>query len=129
MKTYRNENAVKKEINRLLDKHKWFWWSTPMNGFGKSGISDKLAFRGGILMAIEAKCGDNTATTMQNAFLDSIRAENGFGFVVNDKNIVWFQGFLEAFDRAIELGEKKQMPNEEDGAYMINAIKELSFNA
>ena len=127
MKTYHNENGVKKEINRLLTHHKWFWWSTPMNGFGKSGISDKLAFRGGVLMAIEAKFDKNKPTPMQEAFLGSIRAEEGFGFVVNEKNIDWFKGFLEAFDRAIEASAKQQEPSPDDGAYMINAIRELSF--
>lgn len=126
-KTYTSENSVKSEINKLLNKHNFFWWSTPMNGFGKTGISDKLAYRGGILIAIEAKFGKNKPTTMQKAFLESIRAEGGFGFVVNDTNISWLKGFLEAFDRSIEAGQKKQMPSEEDGAYMINAIRELSF--
>jgi hypothetical protein len=98
-----------------------------MNGYGKTGISDKLAYRGGILIAIEAKFGKNKPTTMQKAFLESIRAESGFGFVVNDTNISWFKGFLEAFDRSIEAGMKKQMPSDEDGAYMIDAIRELSF--
>jgi hypothetical protein len=127
VKTYKNENSVKAEINKLLNEHNWFWWSTPMNGFGKTGISDKLAFRGGILIAIEAKFGYNKPTTMQKAFLESIRAESGFGFVVNEKNIGWLKGFLEAFDRSIEAGQKKEMPSEEDGAYMVNAIRELSF--
>ena len=126
-RAYTSENSVKSEINKLLNQHKWFWWSSPMNGYGKTGISDKLAYRGGILIAIEAKFGKNKPTTMQKAFLESIRAEGGFGFVVNDTNIGWFKGFLEAFDRSVEAGMKKQMPSDEDGAYMINAIRELSF--
>ena len=56
-KVYKNETAVKKEIKRLLDQHKWFHWAAAASPFGATGISDRLAFRDGVLLCVEAKFG------------------------------------------------------------------------
>ena len=123
-KTFRIEKDVKKEVKRLLDQHKWFWWVTPTGGFGASGISDILAFRGGVFMALETKFGFGKTTALQKGFLSSIAAEQGFSMVVNEKNIGWFAVFLQAFDAAV--AAQPEQPKPEDGAAMLNAIKALT---
>ena len=124
----RLESATKDDINDLLDKHGWFWWSGKADMFGKSGISDKMAFRHGILMAIEAKRGTKkpTPTALQIGFLNSIRANNGFGFVVNDARLPHLAAFLEAFDRAQSAKSKGEKVVDEDGSIMLNAIAEMT---
>lgn len=121
-----NEKDVKKEVKKILDKHKWFWWMPPANGFGKVGVSDFNAIRGGVFMAIETKFGKNQPTVHQRAFLSSVAAEDGFGFLVNEKNLDWLRAFMEAFDRSADNASKKVEPTPEDGAMMLNAIRELT---
>ena len=125
-KVYRNETAVKKEIKRLLDKHSWFHWAAAASPFGATGISDRLAFRDGVLLCVEAKFGKNKPTAMQKAFLESIAAESGFGFVVNEKNLPAFALFLVLFDlscSAVAGGEKVA---DEDGATMLQCLHDLT---
>ena len=125
-KVYRNETAVKKEIKRLLDKHLWFHWAAAASPFGATGISDRLAFRDGVLLCVEAKFGKNKPTAMQKAFLESIAAESGFGFVVSEKNLPAFETFLEVFDlscAAVANGEKVA---DEDGATMLQCLHDLT---
>ena len=122
--TYRIEADVKKQVKKLLDKHKYFWWMPAANGYGTTGVADFLAFRAGVLLAIETKFGTNKPTAMQRAFLNSIRAEDGFAFVVNEKSVETLRMFLEAFDAAAALMGKPPPP--EIGAAMLNAIAALT---
>jgi hypothetical protein len=121
------EKHVKAEVKKLLDTHNWFWWMPPANGFGRVGVSDFNAMRGGVFIAIETKFGKNSKpTALQVAFLNSIRAEDGFAFVVNERNLEWLKAWLEAFDRSVEAASWKKKPTDEDGAMMVNALKELT---
>lgn len=122
-KVYKSEKDVKKEIKRLLTEHGWFFWMPPMNGYGASGVSDILAVRAGVFLAVEAKFGYNRPSTLQKAFLMSIMAESCFGFVVDDETIVAFRSWLEAFDRATAMTALGKSPADEDGAAMLDAIK------
>lgn len=126
LEVFRNESDVKKAIKKLLDQHNFFWWMPPMNGYGKSGVSDFLALRAGVFLAIEAKYGSNTPTTMQRGFLLSVQAESCFGFVVNETRLTWLQTWLEAFDRSIAAAGRNQEPAPEDGALMLDAIREMT---
>lgn len=123
---YKREADVKKQVKKLLDKHGYFWWSPPANGFGKIGVSDINAIKNGVFIAIETKFGSNKPTLHQKAFLDSIRAEKGYGFVVSEANIAWLEEFLTVFGRAVEGVMKNEKPTPEDGATMLNAIKALT---
>jgi hypothetical protein len=123
---YTNEGDVKRHVKKLLDTHNWFWFMPPANGYGRTGIADILAIRGGVFLAIETKFGRNKPTPMQVGFLQSIIAESGFGFVVCEKRIDWLKSWLEAFDRAAEAAAINQRPAPEDGAMMLNAIREMS---
>jgi hypothetical protein len=122
----KNEKGVKRCIIEILNKHKYFHWAVPMNGYGNSGISDRHAVRGGVFMVIEAKFGSNKPTPLQKGFLTSINAESCFAFCVNENNLDSFQAFHEAFDRATIARSKKEKIAPEDGAMMANAIIELT---
>lgn len=126
MPVYTSEKDVKREIKKMLDKAGWFFWMPPANGYGKTGVSDILAIKDGVFVAIEAKYGRNKPSPMQSAFLMSIKAESGFGFVVNDSNIEWLDTWLTAFARAqnaIASGEKIA---DEDGPLMLDAIHAMT---
>lgn len=123
--TYKSEKDVKKQIKKLLDAHGWFWWMPPANGYGKVGISDLNALKNGVFLAVEAKFGSNKPTPMQKAFLESINAESGFGFVVNDANIDAFETFLVNFGEQTDLVAKEQKMSNEGGATLIDAIRAL----
>jgi len=122
----KNEKDVKKEVKKLLDKHGWFWWMPPANGFGKIGVADFNAIRGGVFLAIETKFGANVPTVHQRAFLSSIIAEDAFGFVVNEKRLDWLTIWMDAFDRSSKAISEGKQPNAEDGAAMLNAIREMT---
>lgn len=127
MTVYTSEKDVKVQIKKLLGKHGWFFWMPPANGYGKSGIADILAIKDGVFVAIEAKYGKNKPSPMQSAFLTSIKAESGFGFVVNDANIEWLDTWLSAFARAqmaIASGEKIA---DGDGPLMLDAIHAMTL--
>ena len=127
--SYSKEGHVKDDVKAILDKHGWFWFMPPANAYGKSGISDFIAIRGPdqtIFMAIETKFGTNKPTAMQIGFLNSVRAEGGFAFVVSDRNIKWFAAFMEAFDQSAMLVGAGEKVSEELGTEMMNAIFELS---
>ena len=125
-KVYKNETAVKKTVRELLDKHKWFHWNAGAGAYTATGISDRLAFRDGIFMAIEAKFGYNKPTTLQKAFLESIAAETGFGFVVNEKLLPTFELFLDIFDRSCAMAARGEKMSDEDGATLLECSRLLT---
>lgn len=125
-KTYTKEAHVKDDTKALLDKYGWFWFMPPANAYGKSGISDIIAVKAGTFMAIENKFGSNKPTAMQVGFLNSIRAADGFAFVVNDKNLEWLDAFLESFDISVAAQSRNEEVPPEHGARMLNALAELS---
>lgn len=122
----KSEKDVKKRVKQILDKYNWFWCMPPANAYGKSGISDFLAWRTGASMAIETKFGSNKPTAMQVAFLNSIQAEDAFAFVVNDKNIDFLDQFLESFMIAAEATARRMDVPPEHGSRMLNAIYMLT---
>lgn len=129
-KTYRNERDVKARIKQLLKQHGWFFWMPPANGYGKTGIADINALKAGVFLVIEAKFDKNTPTPMQKAFLQSIMAEGGFAFVINEKNIEWLEKWLSVFEATTkqvqELGVKDGKPTAEQGAEMLDAIRMMT---
>lgn len=125
-RTYMKEADVKAEVKKLLTKHKWFWWAPSANGFGRQGVADFLALRDGVFMAVETKFGKNKPSALQKAFLESVAAENGFGFVVSEATIAVFASFLKMFDTAAQTvgdGRKVQF---NDSAEMLDAIAVLT---
>lgn len=125
-RTFIKEKDVKAEVKNLLKKHGFFWWMPAANGFGTSGVSDFLALRAGVFLAVETKFGGNKPTPLQIAFLNSITAEGGFGFVVDEKTLADFARWLECFDRAAAATAKKEKVAPDDGAAMLDAIKAMT---
>jgi Holliday junction resolvase len=123
----KNEGDVKKEVKRLLNKHDWFWWMTPANGFGSSGTSDFCAIKDGVFMVIETKFGKGKLTAMQRAYLDSVNAASCFGFVVNEDSLPWLESFLEDFGQQTILAMKEQKLDNVVGARMVDAIRNLQI--
>jgi hypothetical protein len=122
----KNEKDVKRKVKALLEQYDWFYFMPPANAYGKSGIADIIAIWNGTFLAVETKFGSNKPTAMQIGFLNSIRASQGFAFVVSDRNIGWFEGFLESFKLAAEAHGRREPVPPEHGARLLNAIAELS---
>ena len=125
-RTYKNETAVKKHVRELLNKHKWFHWPAAAGSFTATGIADRLSLRAGVFLAVEAKFNGNRPTPLQKGFLQSIMAEGGFGFVVDENNILAFQTWLETFDRTTQAVERGQKPLDEDMASLLDLVRVLT---
>lgn len=125
-RTYTKEADVKAEVKKLLTKHKWFWWMPAANGYGRPGASDFMALRGGVFLCVETKFGKNKPTPAQRAFLETITAESGFGFVVNETNLPAFATFLHLFDVSARLVAEKRQMSSADGATMLDCLALLT---
>lgn len=122
----KNEKDVKKRVRQIFVKYDWFFFMPPSNAFGKSGISDFIALKHGAFAAVETKFGSNKPTALQVGFLNSIRAEDGFGFVVNDKNIEFLDQFFESFQIAVAAQSRGEPVPPEHGSRMLNCIHVLT---
>jgi hypothetical protein len=121
------ERDVKVKIRNYLTEHEWFWWNVPMNSYAKSGISDIHAVKKGMFMVVEGKRDDKEdPTEVQKGFLTSVAAEEHFAFVVDNDNLPVFAGFLAALDRSMIEVSHNRKTSPEDGAVMLNAIKEMT---
>ena len=125
-KTGNEQKTVKPKIRKLLDKHGWFWWATPATIYSQSGIADICAVKQGMFMAVEAKFGRNDPTPTQVAYLNSIRAEAHFAFVVRETTIDAFAQFLEYLDKSIDYAARQEIAPPDIGGPMLDAIKRMS---
>ena len=82
-----NEAGVKREVKRLLKKYGWFYWMPPANVFGRAGIADFNAVRGGRFLAVETKFGSNRPTPLQQQFLNDVVAHGGLAMVVTERDL------------------------------------------
>lgn len=130
----KDEKGVKTLIKRLLDYHGWFHWMPSANGYGMQGVSDHLALKDGVFLAVEAKFGTNKPKPTQKAFAAQVMSNDAFAFCVNEKNIDHLAMWLESFEiakqyskRALETGSNPEeaVPHEH-GARMLNAISALT---
>lgn len=121
-----NEKGVKVLIKRLLDFHGWFHWMPAANGYGVQGVSDHLALKNGVLLAIEAKFGNNKPRPAQKAFAGQVIVNDAFAFCVNEKNIDHLAMWLESFEVATQHEAKRLEVPVEHGARMINAMSVLT---
>ena len=124
--TYTSERDVKKQVKKLLDRHKYFWWMPPANGYGAAGISDIKALKAGVFIAIETKFKSNTLTANQRGFLNSIQSEDGFAFVVDEKNIGQLERWLSLFEQASQLSAQQKILDHSDGADLIDCLHALT---
>jgi hypothetical protein len=117
------EKDVRRQVRDLLSRHGWFWWSAVASPYSQSGISDFCCLKTNVFMAVETKVSKNMPTPLQKAFLESIKAEGGMAFVVNDLNVGYLRKFLEAYDRSVAEAMAGKQPSENDGSLMLNCIK------
>lgn len=129
-----NEKGVKTLVKRLLDYHGWFHWMPGANGYGMQGVSDHLAIKDGVFLAIESKFGSNKPKPPQKSFAAQIMTNDGLAFCVNEQNIDHLAWWLESFAiaqaatrRAMAEGRRPEdaVPAEH-GARMLNAMSALT---
>lgn len=78
------ENAVKKKVKALLDRHGVFHWPAAASPYGVGGVADRLAvLPGGRFLAIECKAPGKKATPLQAAWGAKVIAQGGYWFVVD----------------------------------------------
>lgn len=125
-KEYKSEKDVKQAVKAILTADDWFWWMPAANGMGTTGISDFCVVKNGVFLAIETKFKDNTPSPMQRAFLNSVRSQHCFAFLVTEKNVEHLQAWIAAFNRSAIAASKNEKPTSEDGSIMLNAIAAMS---
>ena len=118
--------SVKAPVKKLLTKYGWFWWMPASNQFGRSGVADILAIKSGMFLAIETKYGRNDPTPMQIGFLNSVRAEDHFAFVVRETTVLALGRFLDNLNQSVEFAAKGQIAPAEIGGAMLDAIKAMT---
>lgn len=78
------ENAVKKRIKEILDRHNIFNFPIAASPYGVSGISDRLCvLPNGRLLAIEAKALGKKATPLQAEFGRRVQENKGHFMVID----------------------------------------------
>lgn len=122
----KDEKGVKKIIKQILDHFGWFHWMPGANGFGAQGISDHLALKNGVFLAVEAKFGTNKPRPTQCAFAGHIIANDAYAFCVNERNIDHLAWFLESFEHAVAAQVAGGSVPDDHGARMVNAIAVLT---
>lgn len=122
----KNEKGVKQLIKELLNFHGWFTWMPGANGYGTQGVSDHLALKDGVFLAIEAKFGTNKPRPTQQAFAGHIIVNSGFAFCVNERNIDHLAYWLESFEQSVLAQRQGQEVSQDHGSRMLNAIAALT---
>lgn len=122
MSRVRDEKGVKSKIKQLLNQHGWFTWMPGANGYGQQGVSDHLAIKDGVFLAIEAKFGHNKPTAVQKSFAAIVNANNCFAFCVNERNIDHLAWWLESFAAMVECQQKGEPIPDDHGARVLNAV-------
>lgn len=126
MSRVKDEKGVKQKIKALLNFHGWYTWMPGANGYGQQGISDHLAIKNGVFLAVEAKFGYNKPKPLQKAFAAHILANDAYAFCVNEKNIDHLAMWLESFEIATQAQMVGQEVPQEHGARLLNAIQVLT---
>lgn len=122
----KDEKGVKKIIKAILDHFGWFHWMPGANGFGQQGVSDHLALKTGVFIAIEAKFGTNKPRPLQKAFAAQILANDAYAFCVTERNVEFLAQFLESFEVARECQMRGKPIPDDHGSRMVNAISVLT---
>ena len=99
---------------------------TPADFMAKKVAEPSGSNKGGVFVAIETKFGSNKPTEHQKAFLETVNANNSFGFVVNETTIDVFAQWLENFDTSVKLASHKKPIPDEVGAAVVEAIRILT---
>lgn len=122
----KNENGVKKLVKELLDFHGWFSFVPGAGGFSTHGVSDRLALKDRVFIAVEVKFGYNKPKPLQKSFAAQVMSNECYAFCVNEKNIDHFAWWLESFQVATLAQMRGDPVPPEHGSRMLNAIGELT---
>lgn len=125
----KDEKGVKRLIRQVLEFHGWFVWMPSANGYGQQGVSDFLAIKDGIFLAIEAKFGYNKPTAVQCSFAAHILVNDGYAFCVSEKTVDHLAMWLESFQQSIAwqmAGNEPESLDPAHGSRMLNAISVLT---
>ncbi len=92
------EARVKKNIRKMLDASRTYWFMPVQGGYGVAGTPDFLVCHNGHFIGIEAKAGDGKTTALQDMNLQKIRDAGGKALVVNEHNLSELQELLDGKD-------------------------------
>ena len=81
------ENAVKKQVKKLLDELRIYYFFPATHGYGRSGVPDIVGCFMGLFVAIECKAGKGQLTALQEREIERIKEAKGFTFVAREDNI------------------------------------------
>ena len=81
------EGKVKAQVRRILDERGVYYFCPATGGYGRSGVPDIIGCCHGVFFAIECKAGKNKPTPLQQKNIDSIAAQGGAVWVVNEENM------------------------------------------
>ena len=81
------EVKVKKCVVAQLKLLKAYYFYPVTGGYGGSGVPDIVGCYKGKFFAIECKAGKNKPTPLQQKNIDSITAQGGAVWVVNEENM------------------------------------------
>lgn len=83
-----DEKGVKRLVRRMLTKSSAESFMPPAAAYGKSGISDIIAVKHGLVVFIETKYGYNKPTANQLAFGKRMTKAGALFVVVNERDVV-----------------------------------------
>lgn len=81
------ESRVKSRVVAQLKMLKAYYFYPVTGGYGASGVPDIVGCYKGKFFAIECKAGKNKPTALQQRNIDSIAAQGGAVWVVNEENM------------------------------------------
>jgi Holliday junction resolvase len=81
------EVKVKRKVVAQLKILKAYYFYPVTGGYGASGVPDIVGCYKGKFFAIECKAGKNKPTALQQKNIDSIAAQGGAVWVVNEDNM------------------------------------------
>jgi len=89
------EAKVKAKIKAILKEHNIYYAMPIGTGYGNSGVPDFLCCVHGYFMAIEAKAGKGTTTSLQEKNLTNVRNSGGVALVINETNLADIEAHIE----------------------------------
>lgn len=89
------ERTVKDKIKKILKKHHC-WYTMPYQaGYSQTGVPDFIVCHRGKFLAVEAKAGNNKATSLQKAQLEGILYAGGDALIINEGSLDFLEEVLQ----------------------------------
>ena len=92
------EVRVKKNIRKMLEASRTYWFMPVQGGYGVAGTPDFLVCHKGRFIGIEAKANGGQATALQLMNLQKIRDAGGTSLIVNEHNLDELKELLDGND-------------------------------